>query len=151
MVKHLTLIFLSIFLFSCSARKVEISKIDTKTYTDSKSVTTKDSVSVQQNAIFVKETNYEIEVVPVDTSKPITIGDIKYYNAVVRFKKKEVNKVDTSKTTVSQKTNIKSRIKSNSSTKVVDKKVDKKSSYLFFLWLLLIPLVAYIIVKHPLK
>jgi hypothetical protein len=123
-------------LFSCSARKVEISKIDTKTYTDSKSVTTKDSVSVQQNAIFVKETNYEIEVVPVDTSKPITIGDIKYYNAVVRFKKKEVNKVDTSKTTVSQKTNIKSRIKSNSSTKVVDKKVDKKSSYLFFLWLL---------------
>jgi hypothetical protein len=138
-------------LFSCSARKVEISKIDTKTYTDSKSVTTKDSVSVQQNAIFVKETNYEIEVVPVDTSKPITIGDIKYYNAVVRFKKKEVNKVDTSKTTVSQKTNIKSRIKSNSSTKVVDKKVDKKSSYLFFLWLLLIPLVAYIIVKHPLK
>lgn len=149
--KHIPIAFAILIFFSCSARKVTVSKADTKTYTYSKSVITKDSVSVQQNAIVVKETTHEIDIVPFDTSKPVIIGDTKYYNAIIKFKKKNSMKVDSTKIIVFKNTVTENVVKSKSSTEILNKNVDKKSNYLFYLWLLLIPIVAYVIVKHPLK
>jgi len=74
MVRLLTLICLSLLVFSCSTKKVAVSKNEVETITDSVVVEKKDSVAVQQNAISIKEDIDEIEVVPIDNTKPIVIG-----------------------------------------------------------------------------
>ena len=149
--KYLTLVLAIPLLFSCAARKVAVTKTETKTYTDSVSVEKKDSVSVKQNAIVIKESTDEVEVTPIDTSKPIIIGETKYYNAIVKLKKKRTIIVDSSKTVVAKTSETQVKVKSESTTKVKDKKVDKKANYLLYLWLLLIPVVVYVVRKYLLK
>ena len=145
------LVSISISIFSCASRKVDISKTQVETKIDSVSVKKKDSVSVQQNAISIKEDIDEIEVVPIDTTKPIIIGDKKYYNATIRIKKTKREIVDTSKTTVSKSSEDKVSVKKDIKSKTFAKKVDKKSNYFIFLWLLLIPLFAWLVKKFILK
>jgi hypothetical protein len=145
MAKHLTLILLSFLLFSCAARKIAVTKTQVETKIDSTAVEKKDSVSVQQNAISIKEDIDEVEIVPIDTAKPIIIGDKKYYNATVRLKKTRRHVVDSSKATTSQSSENTISVKKDVKEKVFDKKVDKKANYLFYFWLLLIPICLWLI------
>ena len=151
MAKHLTLILLSFLLFSCASRKVMVTKTEVQTYIDSTAVKKKDSVSVQQNAISVKEDIDEIEIVPIDTAKPLIIDGKQYYNATVRLKKTRRHIVDTSKITVSQSIENKVSVKKDIKSKGFEKKVDKKANYFVFLWLLLIPLGIWFGRKYLLK
>ena len=151
MAKHLTLILLSFLLFSCASRKVMVTKTEVQTYIDSTAVEKKDSVSVQQNAISVKEDIDEIEIVPIDTAKPLIIDGKQYYNATVRLKKTRRHIVDTSKITVSQSIENKVSVKKDIKSKGFEKKVDKKANYFVFLWLLLIPLGIWFGRKYLLK
>ena len=151
MAKHLTLILVSFLLFSCASRKVAINKTEIETHIDSIVVQKKDSVSVKQNAISVKEDINEIEVVPIDTTKPIIIGDKKYYNAIIRFKKIHRDIVDTSKTTVSKSIENNISVKKTIQSKVFEKEIDKKANYFIYLWLLLIPLSLWLVNKYILK
>ena len=145
MAKHLTLILLSFLLFSCASRKVLVNKTQVETKIDSTAVEKKDSVSVQQNAISIKEDVDEVEIVPIDTAKPIIIGDKKYYNATVRLKKTRRHVVDSSKSTTSLSSENTISVKKDVKEKVFDKKVDKKANYLFYFWLLLIPICLWLI------
>lgn len=149
--KYITLVLVIPFLFSCAARKVAVSKTETRTYTDSISVEKKDSVSVKQNAIIIKESTDEVEVSPIDTSKPIVIGETKYYNAIIKFKKRNTSIIDSSRTVVSKTVEKSVGVKSESVVKTKDKKLDKKANYLLYLWLLLIPVVVYVVRKYLLK
>lgn len=149
--KYFTLVLVIPLLFSCAARKVAVTKTETRTYTDSISVEKKDSVSVKQNAIIIKESTDEVEVTPIDTSKPIIIGETKYYNAIIKFKKRNTTIVDSSKTVVAKTSEKKVKVKSEVVAKTKDKKVDKKPNYLLYLWLLLIPVVVYVVRKYLLK
>ena len=149
--KYLALVLVISILFSCAARKVAVTKTQTKTYTDSVSVEKKDSVSVKQNAIVIKETTGEIESTPVDTSKPIIIGDKKYYNAIIRFKKKQIHIVDSSRIETNQKIIKDVQVKVISETKSFEKKINKKPNYWVLLWLLLIPLTWYVLRRNALK
>jgi hypothetical protein len=151
MAKHLILLLLSLSLFSCASRKVAVTKTEVETRIDSVSIQKKDSVSVQQNAISIKEDIDEVEIVPIDSTQPIIIGDKKYYNAIVRLKKTRRQVVDTSKVTVSKSVENKVSVKKNLKSKVFEKKVDKKTNYWWYLWLLLIPLTWYILKKLPFK
>jgi hypothetical protein len=145
MAKHLTLILLSFLLFSCASRKVMVTKTEVETYTDSTAVEKKDSVSVQQNAIVITDSTEEIELTPIDTAKPITIGEVKYFNAKVKIKKMRTRFVDSSKITVSKSIENKVSVKKDIKSKVFDKKVDKKANYLFYIWLMLIPICLWLI------
>ena len=151
MAKHLTLILLSFLLFSCASRKVMVTKTEVQTYIDSTAVEKKDSVSVQQNAISVKEDIDEIEIVPIDTAKPLVIDGKQYYNATVRLKKTRRHIVDTSKITVSKSVENKVSVKKDIKSKGFEKKVDKKANYLFYIWLLLIPICLWLIWKFGRK
>lgn len=151
MAKHLTLILLSFLLFSCASRKVAVTKTQVETHIDSTAVEKKDSVSVNQNAISIKEDIDEIEIVPIDTTKPIIIGDKKYYNATVRLKKTRRHVVDTSKSMVSKSIENKVSVKKDIKSEVFEKKVDKKANYLFYLWLLLIPVCLWLIWRFGAK
>lgn len=148
MAKHLTLILLSFLILSCASRKVAVTKTQVETNIDSTAVEKKDSVSVQQNAISIKEDTDEVEIVPLDTAKPIIIGDKKYYNAKIKVKKTRRHVVDSSKSTVSKSIENTVSVKKKVKEKVKDKKVDKKANYVVFLWLLLVLVALWLARKY---
>ncbi len=142
MVRLLTLICLSLSLFSCATRKVAISKSVVETRTDSVVVEKKDSVAVQQNAISIKEDIDEIEIVPIDTSKPLVIGGKEYFNATVKIKKTKREVVDSTKTTVAVSDYKQTKVSKEETKETYDKSIDKKPSYMNLWWLLLIPIAV---------
>jgi hypothetical protein len=151
MVKHLTLVFLSLILFSCVTRKAAISKSYVESRVDSVVSEKKDSVSVQNNGISVEETTDEIEIVPIDTSKPIIVGGKEYFNASVKIKKTHKKSLDTSKVTVSKSSDNQIKFTKSESKDTFIKTVDKKPSYFNLWWLLLIPLVIWAVKRFILK
>ena len=148
MAKHLTLILLSFLLLSCASRKVLVNKTQVETKIDSTAVEKKDSVSVQQNAISIKENIDEVEIVPIDTAKPLIIDGKQYFNATVRLKKTRRHVVDTSKVTVSKSEEKKVSVKKEVKEKIFEKKVDKKASYFGFLWLILVVIALWFARKY---
>jgi hypothetical protein len=143
--KYIILALFVPLLFSCAARKVAVTKTQTETYTDSVVVEKKDSVSVQQNAIIIIDSSEEVEVTPIDTAKPIIIGETKYFNAKVKIKKARRYLVDSSKIVVVQSNEKQLSVKKEVKQKVFDKKVDKKANILFYVWLMLIPICLWLI------
>lgn len=138
-------------LFSCAARKVIVSNIQTQTHIDSVVVEKKDSISVKQNAIIITDSSDEVEVTPIDTAKPVIIGEIKYYNAKVKIRKNKIRRVDSSKIVVTQSTQKHTSVVKDVKEKIFDKKVEKKVNYLFYLWLLLIPFLLWLIWRFERK
>jgi hypothetical protein len=151
MAKHLTLILLSFLLLSCASRKVAVTKTQVETHIDSTVVEKKDSVSVQQNAISIKEDIDEVEIVPIDTAKPLVIDGKQYFNATVRLKKTRRHTVDSSKSTVSKSIENTISVKKDIKAKGFEKKVDKKANYLFYFWVLLIPISLWLIWRYGKK
>lgn len=143
--KYLALALVIPLLFSCAARKVAVTKTQTQTYTDSIVVEKKDSVSIQQNAIVITDSTEEVEVTPIDTAKPIIIGETKYFNAKIKIKKARRHLVDSSKIVVIQSNEKQLSVKKEVKEKTFDKKVEKKANVLFYLWLLLIPICLWLI------
>jgi hypothetical protein len=122
-----------------------VTKTQVETHIDSSVVEKKDSVSVQQNAISIKEDIDEVEIVPIDTAKPLVIDGKQYFNATVRLKKTRRHTVDSSKSTVSLSSENTVSVKKDIKAKGFEKKVDKKANYLFYFWLLLIPICLWLI------
>ena len=138
MVRLLTLICLSLLVFSCSTKKVAISKSLVETKVDSVVVEKKDSVAFQQNAISIKEDIYEIEVVPIDNTKPIVIGGKEYFNAAVKIKNTKREVVDSTKIEVAVSDYKQTEVSKEQSIETYDKSVEKKSNYFVYFWLLLL-------------
>jgi hypothetical protein len=151
MVRLLTLISLSLLLFSCATRKVAITKSVVETRVDSVVVEKKDSVAVQQNAISIKEDVEEVEIVPLDTTKPMVIGGKEYINATVKIKKKKKEVIDTTKITVVKSEQKQTQVKKEEKKDTFVKAVDKRPSYFNLWWLLLIPLVVWLVRRYLLK
>ena len=148
MARHLTLILLSSLLFSCASRKVAVTKTEVETNIDSTVVEKKDSVSVQQNAISIKEDIHEVEIVPIDTTKPLVIDGKEYFNATVRLKKTRRHVVDTSKLTVSKSVENTVSVKKDVKEKLFEKKIDKKANYFVFLWVALFLLALWFVKRY---
>ena len=148
MARHLTLILLSFLLLSCASRKVAVTKTEVETHIDSTVVEKKDSVSVQQNAISIKEDIHEVEIVPIDTTKPLVIDGKEYFNATVRLKKTRRHVVDTSKLTVSKSVENTVSVKKDVKEKLFEKKVDKKANYFVFLWVALFLLALWFVKRY---
>jgi hypothetical protein len=141
MERLLTLICLSLLVFSCSTKKVAISKSVVDTHTDSVVVQKKDSVVFQQNAISIKEDINEIEIVPIDSTKPVVIEGREYFNATVKIKKNKREVVDSTKTAVAVSDYKQTEVNKEESKETYEKSLDKKPSALNMAWLLLIPIV----------
>jgi len=149
--KYLSLLLISSLLFSCASRKALVTKIQVETHIDSTAVEKKDSVSVNQNAISVKEDIDEVEIVPIDTAKPIVVGEKKYFNAKVKVRKIRRHIVDTSKNTVSESAENKISLVSDVKSEAFEKKVEKKANYFIYLWLLLIAFILWLIWRFFIK
>ena len=136
-------IFLFILLASCGARKVDVQKTDTVVKVDSTSTIKKEEVIVTQNNVIVNTDTDEMEITPIDSTKPVIIGEKKYFNAKIRYKKTKVAVVDTTKKQEIKKESQEVKLVKDKREKVFNKNVDKKESLTVFLgWLLIILLVA---------
>jgi hypothetical protein len=130
--------------FSCASRKVDVSKIETKTNTDSTAITKIDSTSITNNNIKSTENYSELEIKPLNDTLPIVIDGTSYFNVVLKYKKHNKVIVDTSTKKVSKNV-LKQVSKSKQETKnIKEKHIDKKANYFVYLWLLLIPIGMYI-------
>ncbi len=135
-------------LSSCVTKKLNVNKTQVESHTDSSFVQKKDTSVVKINAVSIVEKLDEIEVIPIDTSKPIVINGIKYLNATLKLRKHSKVSIDTSKTISSGTSQISGKLIKNTKTKTYVKDLDKKANYqLYLFWLLLIPLVLWLIKK----
>jgi hypothetical protein len=142
MVKHLILIF-SVFFISCASRKVDVTKQQIETKTDSTSVVRIDSTSQINKNVYITENTSELEIKPLNDSLPIVIDGTSYFNAVLRYKKSNKVLVDTSKIKVSKNV-LKQVSKSKEETKnIKEKKTDRRS--FSFLWILVLLLILLLI------
>ena len=139
--RYLIILFL---ITSCASRKVDISKQQIETKTDSTSVVRIDSTSTVNNNIKIVENISELEIKPLNDSLPILIDGTSYFNAVLKYKKHNKVLVDTS-TKIMSKNALKQVSKSKQETKnIKEKTVDKKVNNFVYLWLLLIPIGMYL-------
>lgn len=149
--RYLTVILASLLLLSCATRKVAVSKIKEDVRVDSVVVEKNNSVAVQQNAISIKEVIDEIEIVPIDTAKPLVIDGKEYFNATIRFRKTDRKLVDSTKIVVTETAQKSVEVKREEKKDSVDRKVEKKSSTFFWLWILLIVAAAIAVIRYVLK
>jgi hypothetical protein len=139
--KYLVLLLL---ITSCASRKVDVSKTDIKTNTDSTAITKTDSTSIINKNVYFTENTTELEIKPLNDSLPIVIDGTSYFNAVLKYKKQNKVLVDTSKIIVSKNV-LKQVSKSKQENKnIKEKHIDKKVNNFVYLWLLLIPIGMYI-------
>lgn len=140
----ITLLLLS----SCVTKKLNVTKTQVESHTDSSFVQKKDTSVIKINAISIVEKMDEIEVIPIDTTKPIIINDVKYFNATLKLRKHSKVSIDTSKTILHSTSQVSGKLIKDTKSNTNVKNLDKKSNYsLSLLWLLLIPLVLWLIRK----
>lgn len=136
-----TLIILSAFvLFGCASRKVN--KTEVKETTEVKAIDTTKRVINTETTVKSLDTSTinEIEIVPIDITKPIMFGNTKVENGVLRLKTTKVNKVVEIDEKASE---IESKGVSVGSKQVIEKEVkqtERKSVVSWWWLLLLIPI-----------
>ena len=151
MAKHLTLIFLSIFIYSCSTKKAVVSNTVTDFKIDSVYKEKKDSLSFQNNYIVTKELVYDMEIVPIDSTKPIVIDNKEYKNAAIKIKKSDKSSVDSTKVIVLELSDKKVEIEKESVTKDLKKEIVRKPNYLLWIGVFLILVAIFAIRRMILK
>lgn len=142
MARLLTLIFLSIFAYSCSTKKAVTNNVsDVKV--DSVYKEKKDSVSFRKNSVVIKEDVYQMEIVPIDSTKPIVIDEKEYKNAAIKIKKSEKLFVDSTEVTVLESLDKNVELEKESTVKDYNKKVERKPNYLIWVWLFIILVIIF--------
>lgn len=129
--KYLILLLL---LTSCSVRKVQLNKEETRI--DSVISIKIDSLSNQQNNVITINNSEEFEVCPLVDSIPMVINGITYKNVVLKRKKAKTIIVDRSKKITSKNVLKNVDVKKEVSKK---EKTIERVSY----WWLLIPIVGF--------
>jgi len=144
----LALLIMALFFIccSCGSRKVdkskkvskEVSKVEVSKVDSSKTVTVSDS----NTKIVDLGTEEEFTVVPIDSTKEMVVSGNTYKNAVLKHRKVQKNKlVDKSENITETKQNdVREASKSeNSKSATIEvKNSERKSSYWWLLWLLLL-------------
>jgi hypothetical protein len=131
------LIILSLLLVGCGSRKVIVDKQETKTQTEAKT-----EIKIVDRTKLIDTTVIdELEIIPIDTLKPIVIDGKTYFNAKIKHVK--------TKKHISIQSDIKSEVKhvKSESKKVAikHKEIEKTFSYW---WLLLLIPIYYVYRKY---
>jgi magnesium-transporting ATPase (P-type) len=131
---------------------VDVSKSNIVNKIDSTSVIKEETTINKSNYVNITTDTDELEIIPIDSTKPIIINDKVYFNAVLRYKKTKVVLVDTSKTKVSKNALKSVTVKKTEKSKTFIKKINKKSNYIW--WIIIIIATAlgiYTYKKYALK
>ena len=146
-------ILVSLLLFSCASRKVDIKITDIKkdslveTKIDLKENKVKDSTAETN----INKTVYfdEIIIKPLDSCKEFIVDGKSYKNVVLSYKKTKTNTLYNNKVKVSENTlkdlKIDNKVKTSSKENIKEKKIDKKANYFIYLWFILGIIIIYLI------
>ena len=141
---RITLLILAITLVSCSTRKVN--KTEVKETTEVKAIDTTKTVTNTQKFERSVDTSTvsEIEIVPIDITKPMVVNGKTYLNAILKRKVTKLNKVVELNEKTSQ---IESKGVSNEVKRVIEKEVkqtERKSGFSWWWLLFLLIPIAYL-------
>jgi len=143
-----TLIILSAFvLFGCASRKV--SKTEVKETTEVKAIDTTKTVTESEkteNSVDTSTIN-EIEIIPIDNTKPIIYNNKKVFNGILRLKTTKVNKV-VEITEKFAKIEQKGVNKSGKQVIEVKQKETERKSFFSWWWLLLLIPIYFLYKKY---
>ena len=130
----------AIFLTSCGSRKVQKSETKETEKTEVKTEEKTETKITDNTKIVDTSTTDEIEIIPIDNTLPITVNGKKYTNSRIKWKKKK-NNISVVKDVKVQHNEQKSELKTVKRDLIIERKViDRKQSYWWLLWfLLLIP------------
>lgn len=146
MARLLTLIFLSIFAYSCSTKKAVTNTVS-NVKVDSVYKEKKDSISLKQNSVVIKENVYEMEIIPIDSAKSIVIDNKEYKNARIKIKKSDKSFVDSTKLIVLESLDKEVELEKKSIEKEFEKEVERTPNY--FIWVILfVVLVAIFAIRR---
>lgn len=136
--KKSILILLSLTVFSCASRKVD-TKIDKRdsTATSVSNEVEKSKTDTQKQTVVIDSTHIEeIEITPIDTTKPLIVNGKKYFNAKISYKKQR-NNIRTSQ--IEKVSQIKEkRTKKRNEVRVVTKQKEKTTKPVRFPWWLIL-------------
>jgi hypothetical protein len=135
-----------IFLTSCGSRKVAKSETKENDQTEIKTESKTETKITDNTKIIDTSTTDEIEICPVSDSLPMVVNGITYKNAKIKRSKKK-NNISVVKDVKIQHNAQKSGLKVVKSNRIIEvKQTERKESYWWLLWfLLLIP--VYILYK----
>jgi hypothetical protein len=133
-------LFFAIVLTSCGSRKVQKSETKETEKTEVKTEEKTETKITDNTKIVDTSTTDEIEIIPVDNTLPITVNGKKYTNSRIKWKKTK-NNISIAKDVKVQHNAQKSYLKTDKRDLIIERKViDRKQSYWWLLWfLLLIP------------
>lgn len=146
-------ILVSLLLFSCASRKVDIKVQEVK-----KDSLVETKIDLTENKVkdSTAETNTrtiinidEIIIKPIDSLKEFIVEGKTYKNVVLSYKKTKSNSLYNNKIKVSQNVSkhVKTDIKVKTSVKenIKEKQIDKKANYFIYLWFILGIIIIYLI------
>ena len=144
---RLVFILVSITLFSCASRKVDVNikKKDSTSVEIKKDVVVKTTDSTSSNIIVDKSETDEIIITPIDSTQEIVVNGKKYFNVVLRHKKIKSNTYTNNKEKVVKNERKVSNTTNKKRVVIKDKKknIDVNNS---IIWILILALVAIIVI-----
>jgi len=129
-----------IVLTSCGSRKVQKSETKEQEQKTEKITLETETRVIDNSKIVDTSTTDEIEIIPVDNTLPFTINGKEYKNVKIRHKKSK-NNISIAKDVKVQHNAQKSDVVTVKSNRIIEvKQTERKESYWWLLWfLLLIP------------
>ena len=129
---------------SCGSRKVNKSQTKETEQTQIKTEEKTETKITDNTKIIDTSTSDEIEISPVSDTLPMVVNGITYKNVKIR-RKKSKNNISVVKDVKVQQNVQKSDLKAVKTSKVVEiKQIERKQSYWWLLWLLLLIPIYYV-------
>jgi hypothetical protein len=141
-------LIIGILLTSCGSRKVQKSETKEQEQKTVK-ITLETETKVTDNTkIIDTSTTDEIEIVPIDNTLPFTVNGKEYKNVKIK-RKKSKNNISVAKDVKVQHKAQKSDLKVVKSNKVVkEKQIERKQSYWWMFWFLLLIPIYFVYKKY---
>jgi hypothetical protein len=149
-------ILVSLFLFSCASRQVQVDKIDIKkdSIVETKSLvkTVETKEKMDSTNINTTTDNCEITITPIDSCKEIIVDGKSYKNVVLTIKKNKTNTLyinNKKESSIIQKDSI-GMTNTKTSQRIVGKTkhIDKKANYWLFFWLFILIIILYLLWRN---
>lgn len=138
----------AIFLTSCGSRKVQKSETKETEQTEIKTEAKTETKLTDNTKIVDTSSSDEIEISPVSDTIPMVVNGITYKNAKIKRSKKK-NNITIQKDVKVQHKAEKSYLKTDKRDLIIERKViDRKQSFWWLLWFLLLIPVYYVWRKY---
>ena len=145
-------ILVSLFLFSCASRQVQVEKIDIKkdSIVETKSLvkTVETKEKMDSTNINTTTDNCEITITPIDSCKEIVVDGKSYKNVVLKIKKNKSNTLYINNKKESGTVQKDSLGVTNTKTteRIISKSkhIDKPANYSWIIWIIILIIILYL-------